>query len=177
MNLVIHLSINFILKEGNMKRISYLVSIFTIMLFATPLCFGQGTYTNNAQNYSMYTPGTVDENGSTSDLYVMSSYNSNSSFGVGVIISNSTITNTRESLDSMLPDIEKEIGGYNCTDTTYNGDFAAICPVSTTNDKQVSVTGKLWVCIHNGYLYTVFAISSTNSTQIDSYLDSFVFLK
>jgi hypothetical protein len=163
-----------------MKRISYLLGLVAIMLFATPLCFSQSTFTKNSQNFSVNVPGPVDGSGSTSALYVMASYNSDNTFLIGVISTNGTVSNTREYLDNSLNnDIGPTIGAYGCVDTVYNGDFAAICKLSTTNNRNVAVTGKVWLCIHDNYLYAVFVGSSTNvdSSVIDSYLNSFVFLK
>lgn len=154
--------------------------LLAVVLFATPLCSGQQAYTNAQQNFSINLPGQADESASTSDIFMMRSYDSNNTLAVGVLIFNRQVPNTREFLDSGLADLVNSLGGSNCKDTTYNGDFAAICDLTQTNERGVTIHGKIWVCIHNSYEYTVFAAAAAGSPyalQVESYLDSFAFLK
>jgi len=159
-----------------------LFSCLLVALFVTPFCFGQQTYTNSQQNFSMNLPGTADASDSTSDMFIMSWFTSDYSLAVIVMSPADKVENTRESLDAhiaMIKDAESN-SISNCQNNTFNGDYATICDWTFTNDKGVHVIGKYWMCIHNSYVYDVGVGASTESqyaSQVMSYLNSFVFLK
>lgn len=164
-----------------MKRLFHSsLCLLAVMLLATPLCLGQQLYTNSQQNFSVNVPGPVDESASTSDVYMLKSYNPGQTLALMVLSYNKPVSDTRDTLDSDVSDLQHSEGAFNCKDTVYHGDFAAICDMTQTNANNVVVHGKIWVCIHNNYEYTVIvcaADDSSSASQVMPYLDSFVFLK
>ena len=158
------------------KFLSALV-VTVAMLFAVPSCSAQRSYTNQQQNFTVSVPGTVDESGSTDGSYAMVSFSSDATLGVIVMSPNTQVPSTRASVDGV--DLSS-LGANGCQDTVYNGDFARVCSVSTSNDSHVKIIGKVWVCVHLGYEYIVAIIASDGSlsaSQVDYYLNSFVFVK
>ena len=151
--------------------------IAAVLLFAPITCKSQQAYTNNQQNFSMSVPGSVDVSDSTDTIFTLTSYSAESNLGVMVVSPNIKVPKTRESVDAV--DLSA-FGAYSCQDTTYNGDFAKVCPLATTNDAGVKIIGKVWACVHGSYVYIVGIVVSADSqstSQVDYYLNSFVFLR
>jgi hypothetical protein len=160
-----------------MKGFISALVVSLILLVAAPFCAAQSKYTNADQNFAVYVPGTVTEADSTPAQYAMVSFTADSTLGVIVTSPNIKVPNTRETVDAV--DLS-DLGAFNCQDTTYNGDFARICSISTSNEKGVNIGGKVWVDVHGEYVYTVAVIVSKGSnleSSVDYYLNSFVFLK
>ena len=160
-----------------MRKFLSALIVTVAMLFAVPSCSAQQSYTNQQQNFTVSVPGTVDESGSTTGNYAMQSFTADQTLGVLVMSPNVKVPDTRASVDGV--DLSS-LGANGCQDTVYNGDFARVCSVSTSNDSHVKLIGKIWVCVHLGYEYTVAVIASDGSlsaSQVDYYLNSFVFVR
>jgi hypothetical protein len=160
-----------------MKGFISALVVSLVLLFATPLCKAQTKYTNTQQNFAIYVPGTVDESSSNQASYAMVSFTGDDTLGVMVYSPNIQVPNTRETVSSI--DLS-DLGAYGCQDTTYHDDFARICSINTTNNAGVKIGGKVWVDVHNDYVYTVavlVSIGTPSENSVDYYLNSFVFLK
>ena len=160
-----------------MRKFLSALIVTVAMLFAVPSCSAQQSYTNQQQNFTVSVPGTVDESGSTTGNYAMQSFTADQTLGVIVMSPNVKVPDTRASVDGV--DLSS-LGANGCQDTVYNGDFARVCSVSTSNDSHVKLIGKIWVCVHLGYEYTVAVIASDGSlseSQVEYYLNSFVFVR
>ena len=160
-----------------MRKFLSALIVTVAMLFAVPSCSAQQSYTNQQQNFTVSVPGTVDESSSTAGGYALVSFSSDQTLGVLVMSPNVKVPDTRASVDGT--DLS-DLGANGCQDTVYNGDFARVCSISTSNPAHVKITGKVWVCVHLGYEYIVAIIASDGSlsaSQVDYYLNSFVFVR